>query len=221
MFVIDLNPNEPRNWTRKKLDAITNYFEDRFSTLSPHSCLQKGGCATFLDSASVRNPCAVAMKLTLSMMLLFASVFATGTEYITSVQLPDGTTRTLQDEEARREIQGILSQKYLKPDSIKAGGSNVFVTVNAAGEVTISAVTGTESDFTTNNLVLVDTIEAVAPTPGNYLAVSNAAMSESIKTNSLSLLPPFDFSSMQGMYLAVSNLVYALGGSITNFPPIP
>ncbi len=31
-------------------------------------------------------------------------------------------------------------------------------------------------DFTTNNTVLVETIEATAPAPGNYAAVSNAAM---------------------------------------------
>ena len=35
---------------------------------------------------------------------------------------------------------------------------------------------GGGGDFTTNNTVLVETIEAVAPAPGNYAAVSNAAM---------------------------------------------
>ena len=117
-----------------------------------------------------------AMRLTVLGVAVLAAASALGAGYITSVRLPDGTTKTFQDEGAWQEIQGILSQKYLKPESVKAG-DNVFVTTNAAGEVTISAVTGTESDFTTNNTVLVETIEAVAPTPGNYAAVSNAAMS--------------------------------------------
>ena len=105
-----------------------------------------------------------AMRLTVLGVAVLAAASALGAGYITSVRLPDGTTKTFQDEGARQEIQGILSQKYLKPESVKAG-DNVFVTTNAAGEVTISAVTGTESDFTTNNTVLVNTIETVAPAP--------------------------------------------------------
>ena len=31
----------------------------------------------------------------------------------------------------------------------------------------------------------------------------------------------FDFSTNAGLYLAVSNLITALGGSVTNFPAIP
>ena len=115
------------------------------------------------------------MRLTVLGFAVLAAASALGAGYITSVRLPDGTTKTFQDEGARQEIQGILSQKYLKPESVKAG-DNVFVTTNAAGEVTISAVTGTESDFTTNNTVLVNTIETVAPTPGDYANVSNLAV---------------------------------------------
>ena len=123
----------------------------------------------------VKNNGAVFMKSTMLGAVLFAvfSSFADG--YITSVVLPDGTTKTFQDEEARQEIQEILSQNYLKPESVKAG-ANVSVTTNAAGEVTIAADGGDEVDFTTNNTVLVTTIETVAPAPGNYAAVSNAAM---------------------------------------------
>ena len=116
-----------------------------------------------------------AMRLTVLGFAVLAAASALGAGYITSARLPDGTTKTFQDEGARQEIQGILSQKYLKPESVKAG-DNVFVTTNAAGEVTISAVTGTESDFTTNNTVLVNTIEAVAPMPGDYANVSNKAV---------------------------------------------
>lgn len=43
---------------------------------------------------------------------------------------------------------------------------------------------GGDADFTTNNHVLVSTIETVAPVPGNYLTVSNLAMT-AIQTNTL------------------------------------
>lgn len=46
----------------------------------------------------------------------------------------------------------------------------------------------------------------------------------SVSTNSIMLKPlsgkVYDFSTLSGMYLAVSNIVDALGGSITNFPAI-
>ena len=78
------------------------------------------------------------MRLTVLGIALLASASAIGEGYITSVRLPDGTTKTFQDAGARQEIQDILSQKYLKPESVKAG-DNVSVTTNGYGEVTISA----------------------------------------------------------------------------------
>ena len=110
------------------------------------------------------------MRLIVLGVAVLEAAAVLGADYITSVRLPDGTTKTFQDAEARQEMQ-----KYLKPESVKAG-NNVYVTTNTVGEVTISAVTGTESDFTTNNTELVNTIEVVSPTPGDYANVSNAAM---------------------------------------------
>ena len=78
------------------------------------------------------------MRLIVLGVTVLSAVSALCAEYITSVVLPDGTTKTFQDEGARQEIQGILAQKYLKPESVMAG-DNVSVTTNAAGEVTISA----------------------------------------------------------------------------------
>ena len=53
-----------------------------------------------------------------------------------------------------------------------------FSTNNAALVETIEAkVPEIQVDFSTNNAALVETIEATAPAPGNYAAVSNAAMS--------------------------------------------
>lgn len=54
-------------------------------------------------------------------------------------------------------------------------------------DAAIAAATGAihvaEADFTPSNAVLVATIEEVAPAPGNYLAVSNAAMNARAKTD--------------------------------------
>lgn len=69
-----------------------------------------------------------------------------------------------------------------------AGGTNVSITAfrgtfesgtNYVGRLALTndIPTVTPPDFTTNNAQLVATIEATAPAPGNYLAVSNAAMS--------------------------------------------
>ncbi|MBR2487985.1 MAG: hypothetical protein IKB52_02580, partial [Kiritimatiellae bacterium] len=48
--------------------------------------------------------------------------------------------------------------------------------VAAAKEYTDAAIAAAEPDFSTGNTQLVATIEATAPAPGNYAAVSNAAM---------------------------------------------
>lgn len=52
-----------------------------------------------------------------------------------------------------------------------AAGNTLSNAVNLANEYT-----DTKADFTVSNSVLVATIEATAPAPGNYAAVSNAAM---------------------------------------------
>lgn len=54
-------------------------------------------------------------------------------------------------------------------------------------------------DFTTNNAALVETIQETAPAPGNYSAVSNAAMSAAAATN--------DFLRNNGQAVMNGNLV--------------
>lgn len=56
----------------------------------------------------------------------------------------------------------------------------------------------------------------------NYTdSATNSLASSLVRTNALAVIPPFDFSTMAGMYRAISNIVHALGGSVTNFPAIP
>ena len=178
------------------------------------------------------------------------------------------------------------------------GDTQMMTNVQAYVDAKVTAIP--TPDFTTNNNALVETIKETAPAPGNYGAVSNAAMSAAAQTNDflrltggsmrgpirfpyfddygvsikpfhpgalsfrssypdysglyaildltriltdangngedeiaflsdLELCVPtnalagktFDFSTNAGLYLAVSNLITALGGSVTNFPAIP
>lgn len=101
-----------------------------------------------------------------------ATTYTATEQYVQNVVKAESNRTDLAIGALRQEVQ---DAKYLTPSAIKAG-ANVSVTTNAAGEVTIAADGGVEADFTTNNTVLVTTIETVAPTPGNYAAVSNAAM---------------------------------------------
>ena len=101
-----------------------------------------------------------------------ATTYTATEQYVQNVVKAESNRTDLAIGALRQEVQ---DAKYLTPSAIKAG-ANVSVTTNAAGEVTIAADGGAEADFTTNNTVLVTTIETVAPTPGDYAAVSNAAM---------------------------------------------
>ena len=72
---------------------------------------------------------------------------------------------------------------------------------------------------------------------GGYLAYQTDITVKSVKRNGITITPDangavdvavptiagqtFDFSTNAGLYLAVSNLITALGGSVTNFPAIP
>lgn len=61
---------------------------------------------------------------------------------------------------------------------ITIGGHSVNIDFTSSNTQLVSTIEETVSvpDFTTNNMQLVATIEATAPAPGNYSAVSNAAM---------------------------------------------
>lgn len=117
-----------------------------------------------------------------------ADASALGAGYITSVRLPDGTTKTFQDEEARQEIQNILSQKYLKPESVKAG-DNVFVTTNEAGEVTISASGGCVAT-TYSNLKNLRTNKSLVP--GTWYRITDYVATTNGDMSSQSAKHPFD-----------------------------
>ena len=111
-----------------------------------------------------------------------AAVAAIGLQAVTSYTATEQYVQNVVKAESNRTDlaigalrQEVLDAKYLTPSAIKAG-TNVSVTTNAAGEVTIAADGGAEVDFTTNNTVLVTTIETVAPAPADYANVSNAAI---------------------------------------------
>jgi hypothetical protein len=56
----------------------------------------------------------------------------------------------------------------------------------------------------------------------NYTdSATNSLASSLVPNNALAAVQPFDFATMAGMYRAISNIVHALGGSVTNFPAIP
>lgn len=59
-------------------------------------------------------------------------------------------------------------------------------------------------------------LEDVPDTSGIAASVSSNA--SAIARLSLAGSPPFDFSNMRGVYLSLSNIIHALGGSVTNFP---
>ena len=76
-------------------------------------------------------------------------------------------------------LRGVLEGRFLDVGYVKS--TNVWersaTEFHQSGKLALVSQLPTAPDFTTNNAQLVATIEATAPAPGNYLAVSNAAMS--------------------------------------------
>ena len=101
-------------------------------------------------------------------------------------------------------------------------GLGVNGTVGYYGGLRWGVRTGTGDNVNFSVLLNKNGGEIVIPSAVGTLALLSDIPDVSDKVSSTALAGKvFDFSTNAGLYLAVSNLITVLGGSVTNFPAIP